>query len=1120
MKKKQSLTAQKQKSALKFKLSLVTKNSLILLFFAAVQMQAASGYAQRIKNGISMKESSVEQVLNTIESQSDYLFLYDQESIDTNRIVSVENSEGDITEVLNAIFANTNVTHSIVDKQIILSDGSRSTAQQSSPVKGTIIDDLGEPLIGVNIMIKGTSDGTISDLDGNFTLEVRQGDVLVISYTGYTTQEITIGESRTLNITMLEDSQQLEEVVVTALGIKRQTKSLTYNVQELKAADITGVKDANFVNGLAGKIAGVTINQSSTGIGGSSRVIMRGTKSLFGDNNALYVVDGIPMSQMKSSQTTSLYESPDGGDSDGISNLNPDDIETISVLTGAAAAALYGTQGANGVILITTKKGTEGRLTVNYSNDTQFMSPFVMPEFQNTYGSVEGSYSSWGSKLETPSSYRPKDFFQTGYSESNSISLSAGTNRNQTYFSAAATNARGIIPNNDYNRYNFTLRNTAELVSDKLTLDMSASYILSDNNNMLGQGQYHNPLVPIYLFPRGDDMAKYKVYERYNAERNFKTQFWPYGVQDLAMENPYWIVNRENMGNEKQRYMFTANLLFKINDYLSATGRLRVDNSQDTYTRKISASSSTLFASENGNYLNQKTEFKNTYGDVILTFNKQFGKWGLNSNLGASFNDQVNSVTGYEGHLFTVPNLFTFANINQSGADTRPIQSGYHENSQAVFATAQVSYGSMLFLDITGRNDWYSSLAFTDNEKSGFFYPSVGLSAVFTEMFDLSKAGISFLKVRASYSEVGNAPLRFRTSTTYSINSGVLETRPNVPPTFLKPERTKSFEIGANVRLFRDLINLDLTYYNANTFNQFFTFTMPPSSGFNEFYINGGKVNNWGIEASLGVKTNFGPVNWSSNLTFTMNRNEIKELLPEDARNPLTGELMGVNEIEPFNPQGTYKMILKQGGTMNDIYVSGLVTDSHGNIKVDPQTGFVSPEPNVWLKAGSTAPRFNWGWNNTFSYKGVSLGFLLDARIGGVGVSATQALMDRYGVSKSSAEARDNGGALVNGGRVNAENFYAITGGGTTGVLSQYVYSMTNVRLREVTLGYTLPKRWFDNKIEKLTVSFIGKNLIMFRNKAPFDPEITASTGTYYQGIDYFMQPSLRSIGFSLKLQY
>lgn len=973
----------------------------------------------------------------------------------------------------------------------------------------------------MNVVIKGKEgQGTITDIDGNFRLDVAEGDVLDLSYVGYADMTVSVTADSVYNLQMKTDAEALDEVVVTALGIKRETKSLTYNVQEMKAADLTTVKDANFVNSLAGKVAGITINQSAAGIGSASRVVMRGTKSLFGDNNALYVVDGIPMMNMKNSGDASFYESPDGGEMDAISNINPDDIESMSVLTGAAAAALYGTQGANGVILINTKKGEEGKLSVSYSNDTQFMSPFVMPEFQNTYGSKQGEYASWGAKLDTPSSYDPKDFFQTGFTETNSLSLSAGSARNQTYFSTASTNARGIIPNNTYNRYNFSLRNTTDLIKDKLTLDLGASYIISNDNNMLSQGQYHNPLIPLYLFPRGDDMSKYVLYERYDAERGFPTQFWPYQEQGLGMQNPYWIVNRENFHNDNQRYMFTGSLKYDILDWMHVTGRIRVDNNENQYTRKISASSSTLFASDCGNYMNMKTQYKNTYGDVILNIDKRLGDWSVGANIGASFTDQTMNRTSYEGNLLTVPNLFTFGNIEKGGTKTKAIEDMYHDNSQAVFATFQLGYKSWAFLDLTGRNDWYSTLAFTDHEKSGFFYPSVGLSAVISEIVDLSKAKISFLKIRASYSEVGNAPLRYRTNTTYSINDGSLSTLPNVPATFLEPERTKAYEVGANLRMFDDLINLDVTYYNTNTYNQFFTFTMPPSSGYSSFYMNGGKVNNWGIEASLGVKTDLGPVNWRSNLTFTMNRNEIKELLPEDARNPLTGELMNVDEIEPFAAQGSYKMILKQGGTMNDIYVSGLVTDHKGNIKVDPDTGEFTIDPNTWMKAGSTAPRFNWGWNNNFSWKGLNLGILIDARIGGVGVSATQALMDGYGVSKASAVARDNNGAWVNNGRLNAEDYYTTVGGGTTGVLSQYVYSMTNVRLRELSLGYSLPKKWLNGCLENLTVSVIGKNLFMFYNKAPFDPEITGSTSTYYQGFDYFMQPSLRSVGFSLKLQY
>ena len=340
--------------------------------------------------------------------------------------------------------------------------GVSSVLQNSErTVSGKVVDENGAPLIGVNISVEGTSSGTITDLNGYFSLKVGENAVLKVSYIGFKTEVVKVTSESSYTIILRPDTEVIDEVVVTALGIKREVKSLTYNVQEVKSDIVNTIKDVSFVNSLTGKIAGVTINQSANGLGGSTRVVMRGAKSLFGDNNALYVVDGIPLSSMRSTQPEGSFEMPDGGDSEGISSLNPEDIESMSILTGAAAAALYGVSGANGVVLITTKKGEEGKLKVNYSNNTQFMSPFVTPRFQNTYGRKSDLvYESWGNKLATPSIYNPLDFFQTGFNEVNSMSMTVGSSKNQTYFSASSNNSRGIIPNSRYNRYNFTLRNS------------------------------------------------------------------------------------------------------------------------------------------------------------------------------------------------------------------------------------------------------------------------------------------------------------------------------------------------------------------------------------------------------------------------------------------------------------------------------------------------------------------------------------------------------------------------------------------------------------------------------------------------------------------------------------
>ena len=356
------------------------------------------------------------------------------------------------------------------------------------------------------------------------------------------------------------------------------------------------------------------------------------------------------------------------------------------------------------------------------------------------------------------------------------------------------------------------------------------------------------------------------------------------------------------MSNHKSRYMFSANLNYKVFDWMNVVGRMRIDNSNDTYERKIAASSDQLFASEYGNYMNMKSGYKNTYGDVMAQINKRWENWGITANLGASFNHQTYEMTNYEGHLATVPNFFSFNNISKNGANTKAEQAGYIDNNQAVFATFQLGYKSWAYLDLTARNDWFSTLANTDNEKSGFFYPSVGVSAVVSEMFDLSKAYISFLKFRASYSEVGNPPMRQITMPTYTVKDGIVNTSSRLLNPDLKPERTKSVEIGMNLRMFQNLLNIDFTYYNSNTYNQFINYTMPPSTGYSNYMLNGGKVNNWGIEARLGIDANLGPVKWNSNLTFTMNRNKVVYLLHGGATNTITGEPISITEIEPFNP--------------------------------------------------------------------------------------------------------------------------------------------------------------------------------------------------------------------------
>jgi tonB-linked outer membrane protein, susC/ragA family len=1115
MKKNHSFIALCSKYALNLKLPLIMRISLTLLFLVVLQLSAENSYAQRMRIAISMSNVSVEQVLNKIEETSDYVFLYNDETIQKSRIVSVRSKSGKITDILDDIFKGTDISYTVIDKQIILSKSNKvNQTAKAIQIKGTVKDALGEPLIGVSVLVKGTSNGTVTDLDGRFSLNVSVGDILEFSYVGYAAQSVTVKNATPLDIVLSEDAQALDEVVVTALGIKREAKALTYNVQEIKAAGITKVKDANFVNSLSGKIAGVTINQSSSGTGGSSRVVMRGTKSLFGENNALYVLDGIPMQGLRTKQSDNFYESVEVADGDGISNINPEDIESMSVLTGASAAALYGNRGANGVILITTKKGAIGKPRISYSNSTSFSRPFVTPEFQNTYGRKEGEFKSWGDKLEKPSTYNPLDFFQTGFNTMNSIAVSTGTETNQTHISFGTVNSEGIIDNNKYNRYNFTFRNSWDIVKNVLSMDMGLFYIKQNNQNSNGQGMYYNPLVPIYLFPPSDDINKYAVYERYDADRNFKTQYWPYGNQGLGMQNPYWIINRNMFNTDRDRYIISLSMKWNITNWLNIIGRARIDNAYTDFERKLYASTDGLFAKSQGNYMNQEDKNTSTYLDFLVNVDKKFGEnYHLLVNLGGSFYDEKYKSDTFEGNLVGVPNFFHPSNIPSTESNYN--KSELHTQTQSIYGKAEIGYRNFLYADVTGRIDWFSTLVGTSKEY--VCYPSAGLSVILSEILPLPEKIISFWKIRGSYAQVGNPPSAYLPYATVALENGNATSANFTPASHLKPEMTKAFEFGMDLRLFQNKLNIAATYYNSNTYNQLFKYELPPSTGYAFAYENAGKVNNWGIELSVGFNQDLGPVQWNSNLIYSMNRNEIKELLPEYVTDRTTG--MTVKSPTEFSvaTADSYRMILKKGGSMSDIYATKLKQDLHGNILIT--NGGVSAEENTFIKVGSAAPKYNLGFRNSFSWKGLELDFLIDARVGGEVISATQALMDQFGVSQQTADARDNKGVVVNKGKLDAEQYYGTVASGKTGLLAHYVYSATNVRLREMSLSYMLPSKWFGEKLN-ISLSLTGHNLLMFYNKAPFDPELTANTGTYYQGFDYFMPPSLRSFGFGVKVNF
>ena len=611
----------------------------------------AVAQTQKIAVKLDMTKVPMKVVMNEIEKQTKYLFLYTDE-IDTERIVSIKADSKPLNEVLPLLFKDTDITYEITVPNIVLSK--RVSAARPSVISGVVKDSGGLGIIGATVLIKGTTVGTTTGIDGDFTLTLPasvDNPELSVSFIGYETRVVPIGSRTTFDITLSNSSIEVEQVVVTALGIKRAEKALSYNVQQVDADAVIANKDVNFINSLNGKVAGVNINASSAGMGGASKVVMRGTKSISQSSNALYVIDGVPMFTKAMDGGTEFASQ---GTTDPIADINPEDIESISVLTGAAAAALYGSDAANGAIVVTTKKGQVGQLSVTATAGVEIMSPLVLPEFQNRYGTgnlttpINVASYSWGKRLNRANryGYDPReDYFRAGVVNSESVSLSTGTEKNQTYFSAAAINSDGIVPNNSYDRYNFTFRNTTSFLNDKMRLDVGASYVLQEDCNMINQGTYNNPLTGAYLFPRGDDWADIEMYERYDPIDKISKQYWPMGDGSITMQNPYWANYRNLRENRKDRYMLNAALSYDILDWLNVSGRIRLDNSHNTYTEKMYASSNVQLTeqSANGLYGVTKTMDRQVYGDALLNINKTFGDdWSLQANIGASFSDMKN----------------------------------------------------------------------------------------------------------------------------------------------------------------------------------------------------------------------------------------------------------------------------------------------------------------------------------------------------------------------------------------------------------------------------------------------------------------------------------------------
>lgn len=1091
------------------------------------------------------------------------------------------------------------------------------TQAQGSVVQGTVKDGTGEPLIGVSVVVKGaTGLGVVTDIDGNYKINVKDKNaVLVFSYIGYTPQEVKIGGRSSVDVTMKDENSVLKEVVVTAMGIKRKESSLTYSTQQVKASDLNRVQDPNVANSLEGKVSGVTITPSAGGAGGASKIILRGNKSILGSSTPLIVVDGVPMNNSQRGQvgsganmlTTGVSE---GGDA--LSMINPDDIESINVLKGANAAALYGSEAANGVLMITTKKGREGKVGVNFSSNVTFDTPLTTPKIQNIYGAAIDekagtlALTSWGDKLSARNGNQLlintpmygehfdgtkfennevhlrnragndlNDFFKTGVTTNNSIALSGGTDKMSSYFSYGNSHSNGMIENNSYNRHTFSFRQNFKLY-DRATIDVSMNYIQTKTKNRPGGGITMNPIFHMYMMPRNIDINYYrnnyrvdnaqwytglqtyfKKKEYFAQDKNDPDKYNPVSAYDKVTEkaliegqpmqnwaysaqgqnNPYWLMNQNSSIAKEDRFFGNVTGTLDIYDGLSFQARLGMDFSKYESESKRYATTWLPASMETfGRYWWSFSKTTDLYTDFMLTYNKSFGDWDVSATAGyvghirKSYGKGTDvNATYYFGdreHISSIANYFSTA-AGGPGA-TSPSQSS--DWNKGAVVTGQIGWKEMVYFDGSYRRDWYRAFRqFKDRgtpEDYGYF--GFGANAIVSNIVKMPE-WFNYLKYRASYSEVGNSiPGTVFAAGSTNYQTGAFSASQWATFKDPRPEKTASFETGFEALFLKNRLSLDVTYYNSTMSNLYLVGTN--ASG-KSIPMNSAKIRNQGIEATIGYDFKFGQLRWKTSYNLSFNDNKILRTAYDEK----TGK---ENVIATY--VGGVQVLYKEGGSMGDMYVTDLKRDANGYYFVsdDGELSMETESEKTYGKfVGNQNAKWQMGWSNTFTWKDLSLSFLINGRIGGKVLSMTESYLDGYGLSQRTADARlyaeknniyadpcygNNilGIALNDGsGRVvPIESYYNSVGGVTPQDIERYLYSGTNFRLRELSVGYTFRNLFGQNK--NLSLSFIARNLFFIYKDAPVDPDVSLSTGTGLGAFEVFNMPSSRSFGFSLNVNF
>lgn len=1010
-----------------------------------------------------------------------------------------------------------------------------SMVEAQNTVTGKVVDDSGESLIGVNVFAPAQNTGTITDFDGNYSIQVPEDGVLQFSLVGYSTLEVNVDGRTVIDVT-LSEGVALDEVVVTALGISRDKKALGYAVTEVGGEEVNTVKETNVVNSLAGKVAGVTITQSAAGPGSGSRVVIRGNNSLTGNNQPLYVVDGVPIDNSgfgsAAGSNTSEYGRTDYGT--GISDINPDDVASISVLKGPNAAALYGSRAANGVILITTKKGTAQQgIGVTYTTNYTFDKPLLLPEYQNEYGhgtlgditddfeSLKTQGASWGAPLDGSSQLyytgeqRPytaqpnnvEDFFRTGSNWVNTLALEGGTSDLNMRFSYSNTDANSILPNSGIERNNFNLRGYAKM-SDKLTLDSRITYFTQDANNRITQGT-EGIMAYVYDIPRNLRLEDYRDFQN-ESDLSVRTYSSSNG-------NPYWILHNDVNKDQRNRFQGFAKATYLFNDWLSAFARVGTDYVNHDI-QSVNAYGHWFYGTGRFTYSAYNTNETNS--DLLFMANKRFNDtWSISANLGGNMLLSTSKSQSVYGEDFKIPTKATTASARTLTPSYSP-QTRKEVNS--VYGSASIAFRDMIYLDLSGRNDWSSTLP---QDNRSYFYPSVSLSYLLNESLNLQNLNLA--KFRISWAQVGSDTGPYQLQNFYNLQQDsyldrTTLTRPGVrlnPD--LKPEQTKSLELGTELRFFDNRLYTDVSYYNISSEDLIMDVPVPASTGYSTFRTNVGKITNKGVEILFGgVPVNTSNFSWDVSLNISHNENELVEL---------------VEELENFvfstTNSGTARVQATVGGGFGDIYGRTWRRTEDGRLIVDATGRPQSTEELVHL--GNYQPDWVGGFNNALNYKNLALRFLLDFRIGGQLYSGTDAALDATGVSQRSLQYRENGilvDGVVNTGTADDPVYEANTNeitaqqywGSVSGITSEYIYDQTNVRLREVSLMYRLPTSVLGNSfIKGINVGLVGRNLFfLYKDSPSFDPESSYSTSNFAQGFLFYNLPSTRRLGVNLTVKF